>query len=190
MDSPDSLLSNNGHNPETTCTIGFNQCIMHNTLDTGWVACGEKLNRSLCSLKIKLFLDAGGGDCGLFNAQLALDAGWVACGEKLNRSLCSLKIKLFLYAGWGDCGLFNAQLALVWVGRLRREIKLLLCSLNNLKSFLDAGGVDCGFIQCTMRVVRGTVLCFFSGKMDQEMKVFWSKTEVLGQFCVFFFNDN
>ena len=37
-------------------------------LDTGWVACGEKLNRSLCSLKIKLFLDAGGGDWGLFNA--------------------------------------------------------------------------------------------------------------------------
>ena len=30
------------------------------TLDAGWVACGEKLNRSLCSLKIKLFLDAGG----------------------------------------------------------------------------------------------------------------------------------
>jgi hypothetical protein len=24
-------------------------------VDTGWVACGEKLNRSLCSLKIKLF---------------------------------------------------------------------------------------------------------------------------------------
>jgi len=46
---------------------------MHNAqlaLDTGWVACGEKLNRSLCSLKIKLFLDAGGGDCSLFNAQL------------------------------------------------------------------------------------------------------------------------
>ena len=47
---------------------------MHNaqctiTLDTGWVACGEKLNRSLCSLKIKLFLDAGGGNCGLINAQ-------------------------------------------------------------------------------------------------------------------------
>ena len=48
---------------------------MH-TLDTGWVACGEKLNRSLCSLKIKLFLDAGGGDWGLFNAQLAFEAGW------------------------------------------------------------------------------------------------------------------
>ena len=39
-------------------------------LDIGWVACGEKLNRSLCSLKIKLFLDAGGVDCGLFNARL------------------------------------------------------------------------------------------------------------------------
>ena len=32
----------------------------------------------------------------------------------------------------------------------------------------------------------GTVLRFFIGKMDQEMTVFWSKTEVLGQFCVFF----
>ena len=32
----------------------------------------------------------------------------------------------------------------------------------------------------------GTVLRFFIGKMDQEMAVFWSKTEVLGQFCVFF----
>ena len=31
---------------------------------------------------------------------------------------------------------------------------------------------------------------FFIGKMDQEMTVFWSKTEVLGQFCVFFSNDN
>ena len=39
-----------------------------NSFDTGWVACGEKLNRSLCSLKIKLFLDTGGGDWGLFNA--------------------------------------------------------------------------------------------------------------------------
>ena len=49
----------------------FIQFIIHNAqctilaargsaLDTGWVACGEKLNRSLCSLKIKLFLDAGG----------------------------------------------------------------------------------------------------------------------------------
>ncbi len=46
--------------------LGFIQCII--ALDNGWVACGEKLNRSLCSLKIKLFLDAGGGDCGLFNA--------------------------------------------------------------------------------------------------------------------------
>ncbi len=36
----------------------------------------------------------------------------------------------------------------------------------------------------------GTVLRFFIGKMDQEMTVFWSKTEVLGQFCVFFSNDN
>ena len=27
---------------------------------------------------------------------------------------------------------------------------------------------------------------FFSGKTDQEMAVFWSKTEILGQFCVFF----
>jgi len=36
----------------------------------------------------------------------------------------------------------------------------------------------------------GTVLRFFIGKMDQEMTVFWSKTEVLGQFCVFFLNDN
>ena len=41
-------------------------------LDTGWVACGEKLNRSLCSLKIKLFLYAGGGDCGLFFAQFTM----------------------------------------------------------------------------------------------------------------------
>jgi len=47
-------------------------------LDAGWVACGEKLNRSLCSLKIKLFLDAGGGDWGLFNAQLALDASIIS----------------------------------------------------------------------------------------------------------------
>ena len=39
-----------------------------NSFDAGWVACGEKLNRSLCSLKIKLFLDAGGGNWGLFNA--------------------------------------------------------------------------------------------------------------------------
>ena len=36
----------------------------------------------------------------------------------------------------------------------------------------------------------GTVLRFFIGKMDQEMAIFWSKTEVLGQFCVFFSNDN
>ena len=53
--------------------LHFNQCMtIHNSqlaLDTGGVACGEKLNRSLCSLKIKLFLDAGGGDWGLFNAQ-------------------------------------------------------------------------------------------------------------------------
>ena len=48
--------------------LRFIQCTI--ALDTGWVACGEKLNRSLCSLKIKLFLDAGGVDCGLFNAQL------------------------------------------------------------------------------------------------------------------------
>ena len=49
----------------------FNQCVSGESslnaqstiaLDTGWVACGEKLNRSLCSLKIKLFLDAGGGN--------------------------------------------------------------------------------------------------------------------------------
>ena len=33
----------------------------------------------------------------------------------------------------------------------------------------------------------GTVLRFFSGKMDQEMAVFWSKTELLGQFYVFSF---
>ncbi len=26
---------------------------------------------------------------------------------------------------------------------------------------------------------------FFIGKMDQEMTVFWSKTEALGQFCIF-----
>ena len=54
---------------------------MHNAqlaIDAGWIACGEKLNRSLCSLKIKLFLDAGGGDCGLFNAQLALDASIIS----------------------------------------------------------------------------------------------------------------
>ena len=39
----------------------------------------------------------------------------------------------------------------------------------------------------------GTVLRFFIGKMDQEITVFWSKTEVLGQFCIFFqttINDN
>ena len=46
------------------------QCTI--ALDTGWVACGEKLNRSLCSLKIKLFLDAGGVDCGLFNADASI----------------------------------------------------------------------------------------------------------------------
>ena len=39
-------------------------------------------------------------------------------------------------------------------------------------------------------VRRGTVFNFFSGKMDHELVVFWSKTEVLGQFCVFFSNDN
>ena len=32
----------------------------------------------------------------------------------------------------------------------------------------------------------GTVLRFFIGKMDHETGVFWSKTELLGQFCVFF----
>ena len=36
----------------------------------------------------------------------------------------------------------------------------------------------------------GTVFYFFIGKMDQEMAVFWPKTEVLGQFCIFFLNDN
>ena len=46
--------------------LRFIQCAI--TLDTGGVACGEKLNRSLCSLKIKLFLYAGSGDWGLFNA--------------------------------------------------------------------------------------------------------------------------
>ena len=48
------------------------QSTMHNAqlaIDAGWIACGEKLNRSLCSLKIKLFLDAGGVDCGLFKAR-------------------------------------------------------------------------------------------------------------------------
>ena len=45
------------------------------------------------------------------------------------------------------------------------------------------------FVDLT-KLTRGTVLRFFSGKMDQEMAVFWSKTEVLGQFCVFFLNDN
>ena len=30
-------------------------------LDTGWVACGEKLNRSLCSLKIKIIIVGTGG---------------------------------------------------------------------------------------------------------------------------------
>ncbi len=59
----------------------FNQCVSGESslnaqstiaLDTGWVACGEKLNRSLCSLKIKLFLDAGGVDCGLFNADASI----------------------------------------------------------------------------------------------------------------------
>ena len=47
--------------------VGLIQCTI--ALDAGLVACGEKLNRSLCSLKIKLFLDAGGGDWGLFDAQ-------------------------------------------------------------------------------------------------------------------------
>ena len=47
--------------------VGLIQCTI--ALDAGWVACCEKLNRSLCSLKIKLFLDAGGGDWGLFDAQ-------------------------------------------------------------------------------------------------------------------------
>ena len=32
----------------------------------------------------------------------------------------------------------------------------------------------------------GTVFDFFIGKMDQEMAVSWSKTEVMGQFYVFF----
>ena len=35
----------------------------------------------------------------------------------------------------------------------------------------------------------GTVFDFFIGKMDQEIAVFWSKTEVLGQFYVFFSNN-
>jgi len=43
---------------------------------------------------------------------------------------------------------------------------------------------------CLFHNLGGTVLRFFIGKMDQEMMVFWSKTEVLGQFCVFFLNDN
>ena len=41
------------------------------------------------------------------------------------------------------------------------------------------------FVDLT-KLTRGTVFNFFSGKMDQGMAVFWSKTEVLGQFCVFF----
>jgi hypothetical protein len=32
----------------------------------------------------------------------------------------------------------------------------------------------------------GTVLRFFIGKMDQEMVVFWSKTEIMGQFSIFY----
>ena len=32
----------------------------------------------------------------------------------------------------------------------------------------------------------GTVFDFFIGKMDQEMAVLWLKTEVVGQFYVFF----
>jgi len=32
----------------------------------------------------------------------------------------------------------------------------------------------------------GTVFYFFIGKMDQGMTVLWLKTEVVGQFCVFF----
>ena len=43
---------------------------------------------------------------------------------------------------------------------------------------------------CLFHNLGGTVLRFFIGKMDQEMAVFWSKTELLGQFCVFFLNDN
>ena len=42
------------------------------------------------------------------------------------------------------------------------------------------------FVDLT-KLTRGTVFNFFSGKMDQELVVFWSKTEVLGQFCVFSF---
>ena len=43
---------------------------------------------------------------------------------------------------------------------------------------------------CLFHNLGGTVLRFFSGKMDQELVVFWSKTEIMGQFCVFFSNDN
>ena len=32
---------------------------------------------------------------------------------------------------------------------------------------------------------RGTVLCFFSGKMDQDWAVFWSKTELWDSFLIF-----
>ncbi len=39
------------------------------------------------------------------------------------------------------------------------------------------------------KLTRGTVLRFFSGKMNQGMVVFWSKTEILGQFCDFFFKQ-
>ena len=41
------------------------------------------------------------------------------------------------------------------------------------------------FVNLT-KLTHGTVLRFFIGKMDQETGVFWSKTELLGQFCVFF----
>ena len=40
------------------------------------------------------------------------------------------------------------------------------------------------FVNLT-KLTHGTVLRFFIGKMDQETGVFWSKTELLGQFCVF-----
>ena len=47
------------------------------------------------------------------------------------------------------------------------------------------GGARGCFVNLT-KLTHGTVLRFFIGKMDQETGVFWSKTELLGQFCVFF----
>ena len=84
--------------------VGLIQCTI--ALDAGLVACGEKLNRSLCSLKIKLFLDAGGGDWGLFDAQfLALELSNLSqsCNYRCRKACLRRKFG----CAWG---LFNAQL--------------------------------------------------------------------------------